>query len=198
MHGQFWRLLTSIFLHAGIIHLVANLYALLFVGAVLEKAIGKNKFLLAYIVTGVFASLSSLIFHDNIVSVGASGAIFGLFGVLLALLHFKEFNVTDISKKNLLLSVGLFIFYNIIYGFNKPGIDNAAHIGGLLSGFIIGLSYYLIIKEKLKPIVVYISIPIIILICIPLGYSGVTMPPLSVKLCHFERSCNDSNFLLSF
>lgn len=174
IHGQFWRLLTSIFLHSGIIHLAANMYALLFVGAALEKAIGKNKFLFSYLVTGIVASLNSLMFHDNIVSVGASGAIFGLFGVLLALLLFKEFNVNDVSKKNLLSSVGFFIFYNIIYGFNKAGIDNAAHIGGLISGFIIGLLFYLIIKEKLKLIIVYISIPIIVVIGIFLTFNNVS------------------------
>ncbi|HYX07566.1 MAG TPA: rhomboid family intramembrane serine protease [Bacteroidales bacterium] len=173
IHGQFWRLLTSTFVHAGIIHLVANMYALLFVGAALEKAIGKNKFLFSYLATGILASLSSLIFHDNIVSIGASGAIFGLFGVLLALLLSKQFNFADVSKKNLLSSVGLFIFYNIIYGFNKAGIDNAAHIGGLLGGFIIGLLYYLIIKEKLKSLVVYISIPTIIVIGIFYAFNNV-------------------------
>lgn len=173
IHGQFWRLLTSIFVHAGIIHLASNMYALLFVGAALEKSIGRNKFLFSYLATGIVASLSSLIFHDNIVSVGASGAIFGLFGVLLALLLFKEFNIADVSKKNLLSSVGLFIFYNIIYGFNKAGIDNAAHLGGLLSGFIIGLLYYLIIKEKLKPNIVYISIPIIVAIGIFYSFNNL-------------------------
>jgi len=173
IHGQFWRLLTSIFVHAGIIHLAANMYALLFVGAALEKAIGRNKILFSYLATGIVASLSSLIFHDNIVSVGASGAIFGLFGVLLALLLFKEFNVADVSKKNLLSSVGLFIFYNIIYGFNKEGIDNAAHLGGLLSGFIIGVLYFLIIKEKLKPILVYISIPTMVAIGIFYSFDNV-------------------------
>lgn len=173
IHGQFWRLLTSIFVHAGIIHLASNMYALLFVGAALEKSIGRNKFLFSYLATGIVASLSSLIFHDNIVSVGASGAIFGLFGVLLALLLFKEFNVADVSKKNLLSSVGLFIFYNIIYGFNKAGIDNAAHLGGLLSGFIIGLLYYLINKEKLKPNIVYISIPIIVAIGIFYSFNNL-------------------------
>jgi len=173
IHGQFWRLLTSIFVHAGIIHLAANMYALLFVGAALEKAIGRNKILFSYLATGIVASLTSLIFHDNIVSVGASGAIFGLFGVLLALLLFKEFNVADVSKKNLLSSVGLFIFYNIIYGFNKEGIDNAAHLGGLLSGFIIGVLYFLIIKEKLKPILVYISIPTMVAIGIFYSFDNV-------------------------
>jgi rhomboid protease GluP len=150
LNGQYWRLLSSMFLHAGLIHLACNMFALLYVGVVLEPSIGKYKYLFAYIFTGLSASVSSLIINENVVSVGASGAIFGLFGLLIALLLCKEFKIKDLSKKSLLLSIGFFVFYNLLNGFSKTGIDNAAHIGGLISGFLIGLSYYLIIKGKLR------------------------------------------------
>jgi len=164
LNGQYWRLLSSVFLHAGIFHLIFNMYALLYVGAALEASIGKIKFILAYILAGLFSSVSSITINENIVSVGASGAIFGLFGVLSALLIFKEFNVQNISRKSLLSSVGFFIFYNLIYGFGKAGIDNAAHIGGLLSGFVIGLAFVLILKNRVNKGLVYISLVLLLLL----------------------------------
>ena len=154
-NGQIWRLFTSLFLHADTLHLVFNMYALLYAGSVLERVVGKNKFISAYLISGIVASVASLIMHENIVSVGASGAIFGLYGVLLALLIFKEFRFADISAKSLLLSISFFVVYNIMNGFSNVGIDNAAHIGGLFSGFIIGIVYCLIAKEKIKPLFAY-------------------------------------------
>jgi rhomboid protease GluP len=150
LNGQYWRLLTSFFLHAGIFHLVFNMYALLYVGAILESAVGKFKYVFAYVLAGLVASISSLIINENIVSVGASGAIFGLFGTLIVLLLFKKIKISNVSNKSLLLSVGLFVFYNIFYGFSNEGIDNAAHVGGFICGLLIGFSYYLIFKGKIK------------------------------------------------
>ncbi len=185
-NGQVWRLLTSIFLHAGILHLVFNMYALLYVGSILERVIGKNKFILAYLISGITASVASLMMHENIVSIGASGSIFGLYGVLLALLIFKEFRVSDISVKSLLLSILFFVFYNIIYGFGKSGIDNAAHIGGLFSGFIIGIFYCFIAKEKMKPLFAYIS-----LIIIWGSFSVFSVLNISDKIGDYDRAIKE-------
>ena len=154
-NGQIWRLFTSIFLHAGILHLMFNMYALLYAGSILERVIGKNKFISAYLISGIVASVASLVTHENIVSVGASGAIFGLYGVLLAVIIFKEFKFKDISANSLLSSISIFVLYNIFYGFSNTGIDNAAHIGGLFSGFFVGIIYCLISKEKIKPLFAY-------------------------------------------
>ena len=135
-NGEWWRLLTNIFLHGGLMHLLANMYGLLFVGIFLEPRLGKIKYAAVYLATGVLASIASLWWHDATVSVGASGAIFGLYGVFLALLltkvYPKEFN------KAFLASTLIFIGYNLLMGLTG-GIDNAAHIGGLISGFLIGL-----------------------------------------------------------
>ena len=88
--GEWWRLFTCMFEHIGIIHVLMNMYALLYVGIFLEPILGKLKFIIAYVVTGIVASMVSLWWHDNTVSAGASGAIFGMYGVFFALLFTDE------------------------------------------------------------------------------------------------------------
>jgi rhomboid protease GluP len=139
LEGEWWRLLTSCFLHIGIFHLLMNMYALLYIGLLLEPYLGKAKFLTAYLLTGIAASASSLWWNDLTISAGASGAIFGMYGVFLALL------TTDIieksARKSLLVSIGVFVLYNISNGLRSGGIDNAAHLGGLISGIIAGYAF---------------------------------------------------------
>lgn len=144
LSGDWWRLITCFFVHVGIIHLALNMYALFMAGVYLEPLLGKTRYIVAYLSTGVFASLVSLWWHkDPVPSAGASGAIFGLYGVFLAFLTTK-FLPRQI-RKGLLQSIGVFVVYNLIYGM-KSGIDNAAHIGGLVSGFVIGYLYYMTMK----------------------------------------------------
>jgi len=142
--GEWWRLLTSIFLHGGLMHLLANMYALLFIGIFLEPQLGKTKYLLVYLFTGLVASLTSLWWHDATISVGASGAIFGLYGVFLGLLLTKSLPKA-FANKAFLTSILIFVGYNLLMGLSA-GIDNAAHIGGLLSGLTIGL----ILSQQIK------------------------------------------------
>jgi rhomboid protease GluP len=148
LEGDWWRLITSTFLHAGIFHLLLNMYALLYIGILLEPYLGKTRFAVAYLLTGVMASVSSLAWHSFTVSVGASGAIFGMYGVFLAML---TTNLIEKSKRNAsLASILIFVGYNLFYG-TKAGIDNAAHIGGLISGLVIGYLYYPGLKNPDKP-----------------------------------------------
>jgi rhomboid protease GluP len=144
--GQWWRLFSAIFLHIGVLHLLLNMYALLYIGLLLEPYLGKTRFLAAYLISGIAASVTSLCWHDITISAGASGAIFGMYGVFLALL---TTNLLDKSVKNALLaSIAAFVGYNILNGL-KPdsGIDNAAHIGGLISGFITGYAFVPSLKK---------------------------------------------------
>lgn len=141
LNGQSWRLLTNVFLHGGLFHLLFNMYALIYVGGLIEKKFGKHRFILVYIITGVLASIASISYNENIVSIGASGAIFGIYGLFLALLISKNYRIPEESRQNLISSILMFIGYNLFYGLTKEGIDNAAHIGGLVSGFIIGFAY---------------------------------------------------------
>jgi len=136
--GQWWRLLSSVFVHAGLIHLAYNMFALFFIGPFLESSIGSKKFMIIYLLTGIIASFTSLAFHDSTISVGASGAIFGMYGLTASLMLLKllDKNLTAM----LWVSIAIFIGLNLIMGLSG-GIDMAAHLGGLISGFIIGITY---------------------------------------------------------
>lgn len=106
---------------------------------------GRTRFISAYLLTGITASLASLWLHDLTISAGASGAIFGMYGVFLAMLTTNL--IEKAARKALLTSIAVFVGYNLIYGL-KGGIDNAAHIGGLLGGLVIG---YALIPSLKKP-----------------------------------------------
>jgi rhomboid protease GluP len=166
LDGQQWRLFTSIFLHGGIFHLLLNMYALLQVGAILEMKFGKHRYFLAYLATGILASIVSIAFNDNIVSVGASGAIFGLYGLFLSLLITKSLDIPHEARKAFLSSTAVFIFYNLVFGFAKQGIDNSAHIGGLVSGFIIGFIYYPSIRQPAKSTLISSLIAVLVVACV--------------------------------
>lgn len=145
LSGDWWRLITNTFIHFGIIHLVMNTYALYMAGVYLEPMLGKTKYIVAYLCTGVIASIVSLWWHkEGTNSAGASGAIFGMYGVFLALLFTNL--IPKQVRTSLLQSIGVFVVYNLIYGM-KSGVDNAAHIGGLLSGIIIGFIFYPLLKK---------------------------------------------------
>ena len=146
LSGDWWRLITSVFIHFGIFHLLLNMYALYMAGVYLEPMLGKAKFLVAYFATGIIANLVSLWWHDNSVNgAGASGAIFGMYGVFIALL------LTNLIPKQirtaLLQSIGVFIVLNVLYGM-RGSVDNSAHIGGLLSGVVIGFLFYPLLKKE--------------------------------------------------
>ena len=141
--GQWWRLVTNIFLHGGFLHVFANTFGLIFAGLFLEPRMGRGRFAAVYLTTGVIASLTSLWWHDATVSIGASGAIFGLYGALLALILTKAYP-KDFGKA-FLPAILIFVGYNLLMGL-KGSTDNAAHLGGLVSGFAIGL----LLSQRLK------------------------------------------------
>jgi rhomboid protease GluP len=137
--GDWWRLFTYMFLHGGIVHLAGNIWALLYVGMFLEPLIGKFRLISAYVLTGICAGLLSIVMHPDSVGVGASGAIFGLYGIFLAMLTTSHIEKT--MRRTMLRSILLFVVFNLMMGL-KGNVDNAAHIGGLVSGFLIGYVYY--------------------------------------------------------
>ena len=135
--GEFWRLLSCAFLHVGLIHLIINMYSLSIIGSQVETFIGKWKFVFIYLVSAITASLMSLIFLDsNIVSVGASGAIFGLMGALLYFGYHYRLYLSDAIKTQIIP----LIIINLFIGFTFTGIDNAAHIGGLIGGYLASMA----------------------------------------------------------
>ena len=139
MGGQWWRLLTATFLHFGILHLALNMWALWGAGQLVEKLYGRAPFLTLYIFAGLCGNIGSLLWHPSVNSAGASGAIFGVFGGLLAFMARGNMRVPRsilLAHRNSALA---FVAYNLFYGAAYAGIDNAAHIGGLAGGFLIGL-----------------------------------------------------------
>ena len=134
---QPWRLLTSMFVHIGIFHLLFNMWCLWSLGKLAERLMGNWNFLILYLLSGVGGSLLSLRLHPQLVSAGASGAIFGVAGGLVALLGMKKAQIPSASMKQTFKSLLFFIGYNLLYGM-RGGIDNAAHLGGLLSGAALG------------------------------------------------------------
>ncbi|HMU45402.1 MAG TPA: rhomboid family intramembrane serine protease [Chitinophagaceae bacterium] len=136
-HKEYWRLLTNVFVHIGIIHLLMNGVGFILVSVFLEKKLGRAWFLSMYLLTGICASLTSAYWHINTVSAGASGAIFGLYGLYLAILVFVNKNKRELNV-GMITTILIFVGYNLLMGITG-GIDNAAHIGGLLSGFVAGV-----------------------------------------------------------
>ncbi len=137
--GQWWRMVTAMFLHGGILHLALNMYALWEAGLMVTRLFGNRGFLVVYFGAGLVGNALSLHFSGQTgVSVGASGAVFGVAGALLAAViqHRGKFPMG--RSKQMLMSLGLFIFYSLAYGFSRQGIDNAAHVGGLLAGLVAG------------------------------------------------------------
>lgn len=146
-NGEWWRLITCVFLHGGIMHMILNISGLVFISLILEPFLGHVKFLILFLVSGILASLTSLWWHDTILSIGASGAIFGLYGAFLSLYLTKS--ITDEIGGFFLTFSLIFVGLNLLFGLAE-GIDNAAHIGGLISGFISGLILYPIILLENK------------------------------------------------
>ncbi len=135
---QWWRLLTCMFLHIGIVHLLLNMWALLNVGPLAEAVYGRLNFLLIYFLCGLAGSLASLLWNPAITSAGASGAIFGIIGALIATLYFDKVRIPRHISRPILTSLVASAISVLVYGYFKTGIDNGAHIGGLVSGLILG------------------------------------------------------------
>jgi rhomboid protease GluP len=167
--GDWWRLFTNVFLHFGIIHLAMNMYCLYSIGTYLEPMLGKAKYITAYVCTGILASVVSLWWHKNGVnSAGASGAIFGLYGLFLAMLTTNL--IPKQLRKPLLQSIGLFVVFNLLYG-TKGGVDNSAHIGGLVAGFAIGYLYVYAIKKEKVGIALKWLTPLVVLLTLGSSYT---------------------------
>ena len=166
LNGEYYRLITTAFLHIGVFHLLVNCYSLYIIGSQMESFIGKLKFLFVYIVSALCGSLMSIIFSSNI-SAGASGAIFGVLGSLLYFGYNYRVYLGNVLKSQIIP----LIILNLGLGFMVSKIDNAAHIGGLLGGFIatqaVGLKHKTSNFERVNGII------ILIIYIVFLGYMGL-------------------------
>ncbi len=146
--GEWWRLVTNIFVHGGIIHIAFNMWCLWYLGELAEQLYGAWTYGCIYLICGIGASLTSAGWHPYVPSVGASGAIFGLAGALFTAIRLGEFSVPREALSGTLRSLGAFVVYNLIFGFAISGVDNAAHIGGLITGAIVGAVVALIAPAR--------------------------------------------------
>lgn len=142
VNGEYWRLFTSMFVHAGILHLALNMYALWTFGPTVCAIFGSRRFLVIYFISGLSGALASTVWNPAQISAGASGALVGIAGAMLAFLVRARKNKAEAQK-----FMHPFIFFAVIcasllYGFFNPDIDNASHVGGLLGGFLCGLVLY--------------------------------------------------------
>lgn len=154
-NGEYYRLITSAFLHIGLIHLLVNSYALYVIGPQVESFFGKTKYIIIYLMSAVFGNLLSMLFTDGI-SAGASGAIFGLLGSILYFGYHYRVYLDGVLKSQIIPLIVL----NLLIGFTLSGIDNAAHIGGLVGGVLVsmavGVKYKSTNTEKTNGIVMSI------------------------------------------
>lgn len=141
-YGHYYRLFTGIFLHGSIFHLIFNSYALYVIGSQIESFLGKFKFLIIYLAGGLMGSLFSITFNGNAASIGASGAIFGLMGALVYFGYHYRVYLGNVIKSQIIP----LIVFNLVLGFVMSGVDNSAHIGGLIGGTLATIS--LGIKDK--------------------------------------------------
>lgn len=161
-NGEYYRLFTCIFLHIGIMHLLCNMYSLYIIGREVENLFGKIKYIIIFILSGIFGSIMSLAFTHNTISAGASGAIFGLLGALLYFgMHYRTYLGEAIKR-----SIIPIIVVNLIIGFFAEGIDLAAHIGGLVGGVLVAMMVGVPDKSKTKDIINGTILTIIYLIFI--------------------------------
>ena len=156
--GDFYRLVACIFLHAGIIHIALNMYSLYIIGPKIEDFFGKWKYLLIYLLSGISGSLLSISLNNNVVSVGASGAIFGLFGALIYFGHSYRGYIGAIIKSKIIPIV----IYNLLIGFFIAGIDMWGHVGGLIGGLLVANMLGTIENKKYNinniiPFIIYFS-----------------------------------------
>ena len=150
LQREYGRILWAMFLHGGINHIFNNMVILFFLGAMIEKEIGHIRYAVFYFLSGIGGNMVSLIAkvltRDMACSIGASGAVFGLNGVLLAMVLFSGRRMENVTPMRVLLM----IVYSLYSGFTGQNIDNAAHVGGLLIGFFLGCIMCIFDKLKYK------------------------------------------------
>jgi rhomboid protease GluP len=173
---QYWRLITAMFLHAGLLHIALNMYALYLFGYLIEGALGKARFLAVYFVAGFMASVTSFVFSNPLApAVGASGAVFGLLGAWVAYNYRRRsyrINRAQLQWAYMLIAL------NLILGFSLAGIDNFAHVGGLLSGVVAGAFAEGVGPAPLRPVIRWIGLVGLVAVGIALTAFRVATFPL--------------------
>jgi len=161
LKGEWWRLFTAMFLHGGMTHLLMNMFSLYLIGRGAEMYFDTKSYLSIYLFSGLIGGLASLYMHPVSVGIGASGAIFGIFGALAGFFLAHREQIQEHTKA-FMKDFGIIIVINIVLGFSIPSIDMSAHIGGLIVGFIGGFA----LSKNPKWISVYTVAMVLLMIAI--------------------------------
>jgi len=168
MNGQWWRLVTSMFLHFGIVHLALNMWILWGLAQMTERLVGSTGFAIVYMASGIAGSIASLAWHPAALSAGASGAVFGTAGALLGFVVLRRDTFPDGVRNQMLKSMATFVILNLVVGMSIPQIDMAAHAGGFAAGVLCGLilsqplSAEIIARRRFKNLIVIMAAAIIL------------------------------------
>jgi len=152
--GEWWRLLTPMVLHGGLLHLLFNTYALYVLGPQVESTFGTARFLAVYLLSGLAGGVASYFWNADALSVGASGAIFGLFGALGAFAYSSRSLIGWEASRMQLYQMATLVAINLVFGLVTPSIDNSAHIGGLVAGGLAGIALaprYAVDRRSMMP-----------------------------------------------
>lgn len=183
--GEYWRFVTSIFLHIGFLHIFFNNYALWIIGQEIERLYGSARFVVLYLLTGIAGSVASFFYRPEAASAGASGAIFGLFGVLAVFAFRYRKEIPHIISRDIKRRVIPLIAINLGIGWLIPMIDNSAHVGGLLTGGVLALLIPYKRPQERQTGVVWRALEIVCLAVIALSFFAVFRtydgPPLEAK-----------------
>ena len=139
-NGEYWRLFTSVFLHVGIMHLVFNGLGLLIFGQMAERIFGRVRFVIIYVLAGLFGGVASYLLNPISIGAGASGAIFGVLGALASFFVARRHEMGELGRQYLTM-IAVLAGFNLFYGLATPGVDNWAHIGGFVGGFAVGTAF---------------------------------------------------------
>ncbi|WDE96199.1 rhomboid family intramembrane serine protease [Lentisphaera profundi] len=170
---QPWRLFTCAFIHFGVLHIACNMYFLHAIGRLSEKLLGPRFYIIIYIFAAFMGSLASLLWNaDGVISAGASGAVFGVVGMIGAFLLMRRSEVPERTFKSLKNNMLQIVVLNFVFGMSIPGIDNAAHMGGLVGGFI-GAALMSRSLDPKKRKAQFIPKLLLGLICLPLICIGI-------------------------
>jgi membrane associated rhomboid family serine protease len=171
LNGQWWRLLTSLFLHASVPHVLVNMWVLWNVGRLCERLYGSGPFALLYLGSGILACLARIAWDPTVSSIGASGAIFGVVGAFLAFAWRSPQQILVTVARSDWLSTAVFAGYSLITGWLNPVVDNAAHAGGLIGGFILGwiLTRPLDVAARRDPPLRRYAAAVLLVICSGIG-----------------------------
>ena len=161
LKGEWWRLLTAMFLHGGMTHLLMNMFSLYLIGRGVEMYFDTKSYLIIYLFSGLLGGLASLYMHPNSVGIGASGAIFGVFGALAGFFLAHRDKI-EAHSKAFMKDFGIVLGINLVLGLSIPSIDVSAHIGGLIIGLIGGF----IISKDPKQIWAYSGVMLIIMFAV--------------------------------